>query len=389
MRLHPNSLSRIYPPARSYNGRWLLLLYLTAGLAVADSIDEQFQALIDDAVREGVPAVSAMVAWNDHTWAGTSGVATDGSGESLNPDSRFRLASITKLFTAIVILQLIDENQLSLADTLAEKLPDPPVADIPYGDAVTIATLLDHTSGIRSFTDVDEFWDEAYGSRGLDRTWRPAELIDYALMDSPYFQPGATGQRHYSNTNYVLLGMIIERTTDQSLADNYRSRILVPLRLTHTLLEGYEPGMEAVQHSFHKASFGERLLAKRRGWVKAPGKGIYDLSGSYQQYNSWGWAAGGLSSTTADLNRLFDGLRADSLLSHKSGRLLFKNNSANVDSGVVFGGSGGWDGIATSAYDVNAEVKVIVLVNGTGFGVRSDDLMSQLLQIYKTGKKQK
>ncbi len=99
-------------------------------------------------------------------------------------------------------------------------------------------------------------------------------------------------------------------------------------------------------------------MAKRRGWIKAAGKNVYDLGASYEEYNSWAWAAGGLSSNTADLNRFFDALRSERLLSESSGKLLFNNNSANVDSGVIFGVSSGWDGITTSAYDVNGEVTI-------------------------------
>lgn len=364
------------------NDRWLSLLWLTAGLALADSPDENFQAVLDGAVRLGIPAVSASVVWDDHTWAGAAGVVSAAAGGSLNANSRYRLASITKLFTATVILQLVDERQLSLDDTLAKKLPNPPPGELAYADTITISMLLDHTSGVRSFTDISGFWREAYGNRGLDRIWRPAELIDFALLEKPYFEPRDPGQRHYSNSNYVLLGMIIERTTGQTLAENYRSRIFRPLGLTHTILEGFEPGMHLVQHSFHKAGFAERLVAKRRGWVKAPQKGVYDLGASYQQYNSWGWAAGGLSSNTADLNLFLDALRGEKLLSRSSREVLLRNNSATVDAGVVFGGSGGWDGISTSAYDLNGEAKFIVLLNGTGFGVSADDLLGQLFQVF-------
>lgn len=369
-------------------GTLKVFLCLIAGLAVADPIDEKFQAVIDSAVGEGIPAISASVVWADHTWEASAGSASSTSGGPLNPDSRFRLASITKLFTATVILQLVDEHKLSLDDTLAEILPGEKAAEIPHADVVTVAALLDHTSGIRSFTDIDPFWDEAYGNRGLDRIWKPEELVGYALKKNPYFEPGTPGKRHYSNTNYVLLGMIIERITDKPLVENYRSRIFLPLALTDTILEGFEPGMDEVLHSFHRAGFGERLLAKRRGWVKTQQKGVFDLGASYQQYNSWAWAAGGLSSNTADLNRFLEALRRDSLsatlLSPSSRNLIFQNNSAAVDSGVVFGGSGGWDGISTSAYDVNSEVRVIVLMNGTGFGVSANDLMSQLFEVYKS-----
>ena len=107
-------------------------------------------------------AVSAHISWDDGSWMGVAGETSADSGEPLSPDSLFRLASLTKLFTATVILQLVDEELLHLSDILADRLPERPVVDIPHADSITIGMLLDHTSGIRSFTDIDSFWREAY-----------------------------------------------------------------------------------------------------------------------------------------------------------------------------------------------------------------------------------
>ena len=351
--------------------------------SAAETPAVQFQAILDAAVNKGLMAVSAHISWDNGSWMGVAGETSADSGEPLSPDSLFRLASVTKLFTATVILQLVDENILHLNDTLANRLPESPAADIPHADSITLGMLLDHTSGIRSFTDIDGFWREAYGKGGLDRIWDPDELIRYGLQKKPYFDPGVQGKRQYSNSNYILLGMIIEKVTGEPLAAAYRSRIYEPLGMNHTLLEGFDTGMNTVQHSFVKTGFRSWIRAIGRGWSKAGPNGLYDVSGNYELYNSWAWAAGGISSTSGDLHRFLMGVREGSLLSDESQELLFRNNSAEGNAGAIFGGSGGWEGITTSAYEINNEVRIIVLANSTGFAVDADTLRGQLFRVLK------
>lgn len=181
-------------------GFTFLLLLLPVAASPAASKTEQFQAILDAAVDAGVMAVSAHVYWDGGFWVGTAGETSADSGEPLGPDSLFRIASITKLFTATVILQLVDENILQLSDTLADRLQEGPVLSIPHADSISVEMLLNHTTGIRNFSAVDDFWTEAYGDRGLDRIWEPDELISYALREKPYFTPGAAGQRESTLT---------------------------------------------------------------------------------------------------------------------------------------------------------------------------------------------
>jgi D-alanyl-D-alanine carboxypeptidase len=342
--------------------------------------EPRFQAVLDEAHAAGMPAVSVLMATDGKVWTGVAGESSDASGKTLSPLSRFRLASITKLVTATVVLQLVDEGRLGLDGTLADLLPGAPVADIPYAELVSVKQLLDHTSGIRSFTDIDAFWDNAYSAGGLDRTWDPADLISYATTEGPYFEPGAPGQRHYSNSNYVLLGMIIEKLAGEPLAQVFATRVFRPTGMENTLLEGFDPGMDEVQHSFVNGGFGNWFVAFARGWKKNDA-GIYDVSGHYENYNAWAWAAGGLSSTPTDLNRLLVAVGDGSLLSAESEEILYRDNSAQGETAEFFGGSGGWDGIDTSAYEINRRVRVVVLVNGTDFDVDATTLLQRLYRI--------
>jgi D-alanyl-D-alanine carboxypeptidase len=350
----------------------------------AESNAEQFESILDAAVAQGIQALSVRVTWTEGTWAGAAGISSADSADSLGVHSLFRTASITKLFTATVILQLVDEEILSLDDTLADRLTNSPASEVPYADSITVGMLLDHTSGVRSFTDIDEFWDEAYGERGLDRTWLPAELVRYGLAQKPHFEPGKTSEKKYSNSNYILLGMIIEKVTGEPLASAYRQRIYEPLGMTDTLLEGFDSGLKRVQHSFLKSGFKAGYKARRRDWKDAGLGGVYDVSGNYRLYNSWAWAAGGISSTTADLDRFLVGIQDGSLLSVAGQEILFRNNSAEGNAGVVFGGSGGWEGISSSLYEIAGEIRIVVLSNTTGIDFTADKLRGQLYRVLKS-----
>jgi D-alanyl-D-alanine carboxypeptidase len=153
-------------------------------------------------------------------WSGASGLARDGVTR-LDGSSPFAIASITKTFTATLVLQLIGEGRLSLHDKVARLLPDVPV---PAG--VTVEQLLRHTSGIADL--LTPLRDRLNAS--IERLWQPAEVV--AAVGQPWFAPGTAWA--YSNTNYVLLGLIIERVGDRPFRKQLHDRILSPLGLEST-----------------------------------------------------------------------------------------------------------------------------------------------------------
>ena len=128
-------------------------------------------------------------------------------------DTHFRIASITKTMTSAVILQLAQEGKLALDDPVSKYIPD-----VPDGDNITLAQLLEMRSGLYSFTD-DPAISEAMDDDPT-RVWTPQELLDIAFAQPPMFAPGA--DYYYSNTNYVLLGLIIEQLEGRPLADVVR-----------------------------------------------------------------------------------------------------------------------------------------------------------------------
>jgi len=197
---------------------------------------DSYQELLDLSVRRGLPGAVMLVETPDSLWIGTAGLADIGTEVSMQVTDRFRIASITKTFVTVVVLQLVEEGILSLDATIGEYLPE--IADsIPHSSGITIRHLLNHTSGVYNYTDDNLLWHKAL----RDYSWQgggPRELVKSAYFTGhkPYFEPG-TGY-HYSNTNYLLLELILESVTDSTLAWLLGSRILEPLAMESTFLEG-------------------------------------------------------------------------------------------------------------------------------------------------------
>ena len=140
-------------------------------------------------------------------WVGTAGIGNPSNGEAPQPGDKVRIGSITKSFTATVVLQLVDEGRLSLDDVLSKWEPQ-----VPGADGITIRQLLNMTSGLYNFTDLSEFWDAL--NKDPLAVWTPRQLVDMAIAQPAVFAPGS--QFMYCNTNYVLLGMIIEKVTGKT-----------------------------------------------------------------------------------------------------------------------------------------------------------------------------
>jgi D-alanyl-D-alanine carboxypeptidase len=161
------------------------------------------------------------------SWVSTQGIADLRNAAAIAADDHFRIASVTKTFAATLILQLVDDGRLKLDDTL-----EPYVPGIPNGSAITIRQLLQMTAGIYDFT-MDEQFLAAY-DRDPTALFTPDDVIAIVKRHEPDFAPGAS--LSYSDTNYVLLGMIIELVTGLSVAAALQDFIFTPLGLTQTSL---------------------------------------------------------------------------------------------------------------------------------------------------------
>ncbi|HEU0235991.1 MAG TPA: serine hydrolase [Candidatus Limnocylindrales bacterium] len=191
-------------------------------------------------VQGGVPGVSASIVFADGTtWTGSSGLADVATGTAVTPETGFSFASMTKSYVAALILALVAEGTVSLDDRAADLLPD-----IAIDERITIHQLLDHTSGLHDFF-LDPTIDAALqGNRAAP--WSVTQALTY--VGRPYFAPG-TGWR-YSNTNYLLLGLIAERLTGTDLATALRIRFLDPLGLDHTWTQVAETPPSPTAHGY-------------------------------------------------------------------------------------------------------------------------------------------
>ena len=171
------------------------------------------------------PGAIVAVRSPEGTWIDTIGVADPATGAPMESDFYMRIGSITKTFTGSLILQLDEQGELSLDDTIDEY-----VDGVPNGDEVTLRMLIDMTSGIASYT-LDEQWVTTYLTTPTT-VWTPDQLLEAGLSLPPSFPPGEKFE--YSNTNFILLGKVIEEVTGEPFTEVLDEQILEPLELTHT-----------------------------------------------------------------------------------------------------------------------------------------------------------
>lgn len=181
--------------------------------------------------------------------------------------SLHRIGSVTKTFTAAVILSLVKDGVLALDDKLAKWVPD-----VTGGDAITLRQLLDHQSGLFNYTD-----DTAFEKTPPTTVYTPRQLVDVALRNPVYFAPGTSW--HYSNTNFILLGMVAEAAGKAKLGVLVRTRVLEKAGLTATFFDGEEPIVGTL----------------------APAQDTQGGDATRVLDPSWAWAAGSIVATADDL----------------------------------------------------------------------------------------
>lgn len=262
------------------------------------------QSAMDAAVRAGVPGVTAQARDADGVWASTSGVGNLETGAPRGKNDRFRVGSITKTFVATVLLQMEAEGRLSLDDTVERRLPGLVRGNGNDGRKITVRQLLSHTTGLFDYL-ADEEYNRTYlaGDGFLKHrydTLPPEKHVKVALSHKPLFEPGARSS--YSNTNYILAGLIIEKTGGRTYEAEVRDRIIEPLGLKATT----NPG-----NTIHLPRPSSKGYAKL--FETAPDR-IDDVTA---MNGSQGWADGDIISTAGDLNRFYSALLRGKLLPPK------------------------------------------------------------------------
>ncbi|MCU0565852.1 MAG: beta-lactamase family protein [Oculatellaceae cyanobacterium Prado106] len=193
------------------------------------------QILYQHAFDDRLPGVVLYIATSDGVWSGAAGTANVEAKQAMQPTDRFRIASLTKMFVSVVCLQLAEEGRLSLNDTMAQWLPQEVSDRFPDSQKTTIRQLLNHTTGFNDpYTDA---FQQAVLANPTYK-WQAQEVLEFAEGRDP---ATVNGSFYYSNTNYLLLELILEQVTGEPLAQTIRQRILTPLDLSDTFMEVREP----------------------------------------------------------------------------------------------------------------------------------------------------
>ena len=251
---------------------------------------------LEAVVRAGAPGVFAQVqdGYGARSYTVAAGTGDTATRTAVNPGGEFRVGSITKTFTALLVLQLVAQKRVDLDAAATRYLP---AGLLPRNSPITVRELLDHTSGLYDYTDDLLTGDTVTGyQRFRYRTFTPQSLVADAVGHGPQFRPGS--RYSYSNTNFVVLGLLVERVTGLPYGTLLQQRILKPLHLTHTFFvvpRTTVPGVHSIGY-----------LTQDR-----PGRPLFDAT---DQTASWLWAAGALISSTSDLNTYLRALVTGRLL---------------------------------------------------------------------------
>jgi D-alanyl-D-alanine carboxypeptidase len=201
----------------------------------------KLQRVLDRIVsRLGVQGVSAAVLLDDGaSWTGVAGDRVAKKSTPVDQETVFSIASITKTFVTALVMQLVAEGKLSLDDTLDRWVPS-----VPNADQITIAELLSHTGGVYNYFENAKYNRMVFADP--THRWTFDEIM--GLVRGPYCKPAAC--YHYSNTDFVLLGHIVEQVTGKPLADEVASRLTGPLSMDHTGLQPDDPTPADRAHAY-------------------------------------------------------------------------------------------------------------------------------------------
>jgi len=227
------------------------------------TLAERLEATLDDVLRQrrralDIPGMTAAILFPDgSTWSSSAGVAQVDPEVDLTVDTPFVAGSITKTFVAATILQLQEEGRLTLDDPLADWLPD-----YPRADDITLRMLLSHTSGVFNLFESRDY-TRLVIREGDGRTWSPQEVLD-ELVDDPYCAPGEC--YHYSNTGFVLLGMVIEAETGKPVGQVFTERFFGPLGMDGTYFQSDSPPPDGAARGYVPTADGNRALDDGTTW---------------------------------------------------------------------------------------------------------------------------
>ena len=345
----------------------LLLLFITANSSFAQQTAKQIDELMKKYYDYGQFNGAILVAEKGKVvYAKGLGLANMEWSIPNQPDTKFRIGSITKQFTATLILQLVEEGKLKLDGKLTDYLTD---YRKDTGDRVTIHHLLNHTSGIPSYTSRPDFRTAI-----MRNPYKITDFVKQLTSGDLEFEPGS--KFSYNNSGYVLLGAIIEKVTGKSYETVLTERILKPLGMTNSGYDSTSPLLPKRASGYEK---------RPSGYVNAP---YLDMSLPY--------AAGSIYSTVEDLYKWDQALHEGKILSAESRKLMFTPGLSNYGYGIRItaetigkselktkiighgGGINGFNSLLTRAVDKG---QTVVILDNVGQGRRHGQITTSIIGI--------
>ncbi|MED2790150.1 serine hydrolase [Bacillus wiedmannii] len=283
-----------------------------------------------DSLQLGYPGILAQISKGGKNWRYAAGIADLRTKKPMKTDFRFRIGSTTKTFIATVLLQLAGENRLNLDDSIEKWLPGVIQGNGYDANQITIRQILNHTSGIAEYLKSKD-----YDIMDTKKLYTAEELVKMGISLPPDFAPGKGWS--YSNTGYVILGILIEKVTGNSYAEEVENRIVEPLELSNTFLPGNSTVIPGTKHA--------------RGYESYDGESeLKDVTYSYP-----GSSDGDMISTADDLNKFFSYLLSGKLLKEQQ----LKQMLTTVPTGTE-----GIDGYGLGIYETKLPNRVSIWGHG-------------------------
>lgn len=285
----------------------LSLFLLLSSISIAQDLSSSIEQWASELYPESGPGATILVAKNgEPIYRGAFGQSNLELQTTMIPENVLEIGSMTKQFTAVSILMLMEEDKLQLEDPITKYLPDYPTQE----NTITIHHLLNHTSGIKSYTAMRPFFEKARTDMS------PKEIIDFFKNEPMDFQTGE--EYRYNNSAYIILGYIIEEVSGMSYAEFVDSRIFQPL---------------GMKHSFYGSK--SRLIPNRAYGYQPTREGGYQNAAYLSM--TLPYAGGSLMSNVDDLLIWQQAIHQNTLIQEESKQLAFTNGTLNDGSPINYG----------------------------------------------------
>ncbi len=360
----------------------VLLSFLNIEVRAQKMNDEVLKTAMVTGISMGIPGMSVAIGYkNQLVWAGADGYSDIINKTPVTTDDMFGIGSITKTLVARVILQLAEEGKIDLNKTATDYVNLDIVRQVPNADKANITQLINHQSGVPTWEfDADWIRDGRGDRMKLDHIWGKTETLKYITNDKieADFEPGENYA--YSNTNYTLLGLIIEAVTGNDVMVEIRNRIFKPLNLNRIYLESFENIPDGFVNHYHYAT---PTFAKVAGIHPNFTEIRPYLVESTSANLSPEWVAGGMVASASNLVRWAQAIKNGELLGEKMQKEVFNfhppknitnpnraylqgiSSTLNYYNGEkAFGHSGGTLGFTAMMFWLeDSDVTIVLLTN--------------------------